>query len=64
MTEPRKEYQARIWVKLSADILPRPALSKSELEAHLIERLGVGDPESPIAGVTVGDPADRGRRRY
>ena len=33
-SEPTKEYRARIWVKLSDDFLPRPLLSKSELETR------------------------------
>ncbi len=64
MAEPRKEYRARIWVKLSEGILPQPALSKAELQAHLAERLEVDDPDSPIAAVAVDDPSDRSRRRY
>lgn len=64
MTEPRKEYRARIWVKLTNDLLPAPLLSKADLEARLVEYLEVGDPASPIAGVAVDDPADtRSRRR-
>ncbi len=64
MAEPRKEYHARIWVKLSDGILPEPALSNADLQALLVERLGVGDAESPIDSVAVDDPADRRRRRY
>ena len=30
MAEPRKEYRARIWVKLTDDLLPSPALSAEE----------------------------------
>lgn len=63
MSEPRKEYHARIWVKLSDDLLPSPVLSKAELEAHLIEGLHVGDRDSPIASVTVNDPSDSRTRR-
>ena len=44
MAEPRKEYHARIWVKLTDDLLPGPVLSKDELEAHLIEGLNGGAP--------------------
>ncbi len=65
MTKPTKEYHARIGVKLSEDILPVPALSKDELYAYLIEHLSVGDPDSPIVSLSVGDPAvRRPRRRY
>ncbi len=64
MAEPRKEYHARIWVALSEGILPQPALSKAELQAHLVERLAVGEEGSPIAAVAVDDPSDRSRRRY
>jgi len=64
VTEPTKEYGARIRVKLTEDILPGPVLSKAELEAHLNEALGVGSPESPIVSLTVSDPSDtRSRRR-
>jgi hypothetical protein len=63
MTEPRKEYQARIWVKLTDDLLPGPVLSKAELEAHLIEGLDVGDPDSPIVSLVVEDPSDTRTRR-
>ncbi len=64
MAEPQKEYHARIRVRLSDGILPEPALSKAELEAHLAERLEVGDPDSPVVSIAVDDPSDRRRRRY
>lgn len=65
MPEPSKEYHARIGVKLSDGILPVPAMSKDDLRAYLMERLGVGDAGSPIVSVSVSDPSDsRGRRRY
>jgi hypothetical protein len=64
MAEPSKEYRARIWVKLTDDLLPAPVLSKAELEARLIQDLGVGDPSSAIVSVAVDDPSDgRSRRR-
>jgi hypothetical protein len=63
MAEPRKEYQARIWVKLTDDLLPAPVLSKAELEAHLVEDLNVGDPDSPIVSLVVEDPSDKRTRR-
>jgi hypothetical protein len=63
MTEPRKEYRARIWVKLTDDLLPGPVLSKAELEAHLIEGLNVGDPDSPIVSLMVDDSSDTRTRR-
>ncbi|MDH3471590.1 MAG: hypothetical protein OEM94_09770 [Acidimicrobiia bacterium] len=59
MTEPRKEYRARIWVKLTDDLLPAPVLSRAELEAHLIDGLKVGNPDSPIASLTVDDPSNK-----
>lgn len=56
MAEPRKEYRARIWVKLTDDLLPSPVLSKEQLAGMLTEALRPGDPDSPIAGVAVEDP--------
>ena len=61
--EDRKEYHARIWVKLTDDLLPGPVLSKDELEAHLIEGLNVGHPEAPIVSLKVEDPSDKRIRR-
>lgn len=63
MAEPRKEYRARIWVRLTDDFIPAPELSKAELEAHLRSALAVGEPGSPIAGLAVEDPRDAGSRR-
>ena len=63
MTEPTKEYKARIWVKLTDDLLPGPVLSKAELQTHLTESLQVGDPHSPIVSLTVEDPSDKKTRR-
>ena len=63
MAEPRKEYHARIWVKLTDDLLPGPVLSKDELEAHLIEGLNVGRPDAPIVSLKVEDPSDTRIRR-
>ncbi|MEE8330201.1 MAG: hypothetical protein V3R84_00335 [Acidimicrobiia bacterium] len=63
MTEPTKEYSARIRVKLTDDLLPAPLLSKAELEAHLVEALGVANPDTPIVSVTVYDPSDTRTRR-
>ena len=60
-----KEYRARIWVKLSDDILPQPLLSKAELEAHLKEALNAGHADSPIVSISVDDPrTDSKPRRY
>jgi hypothetical protein len=56
MAEPRKEYRARIWVKLTNDLLPSPQLSTEELQALLADALAAGDADSPIASVTVEDP--------
>jgi hypothetical protein len=56
MAEPRKEYRARIWVKLTDELLPSPVLSKEQLQARLVEALAVGDPQSPVASVVVEDP--------
>lgn len=60
-----KEYRARIWVKLTDDMLPQPLLSKTELEAHLKHVLEVGSDDSPIVSVAVDDPRTDSRpRRY
>ncbi len=56
MAEPRKEYRARIWVKLTDELLPSPVLSREEVEKLLVEALGLGAPDSPIAGIAVDDP--------
>jgi hypothetical protein len=56
MAEPRKEYRARIWVKLTDELLPSPVLSKEQLQARLVEALQVGAPDSPVAGLAVEDP--------
>ncbi len=60
---PTKEYNARILVKLTDDLLPAPMLSKTELEAHLTEALEIANPETPILSVTVHDPSDTRTRR-
>lgn len=60
-----KEYRARIWVKLTDDMLPQPLLSKAELEAHLKAALDPGGADSPIVSVAVEDPrTDSKPRRY
>jgi hypothetical protein len=65
MAAPTKEYQAWIRVKLSESILPVPVLTREGLEAYLMEHLDVGEPDSPIVSLGVGDPAERRpRRRY
>ncbi len=56
MAEPLKEYRARIWVRLTDELLPSPVLSKGELEARLIEVLGVGQASSPVVSIVVEDP--------
>lgn len=56
MAEPRKEYRARIWVKLTDDLLPSPVLSKEQLESRLREVLEVGHPGSPVVSLAVDDP--------
>jgi hypothetical protein len=56
MAEPRKEFRARFWVKLSDDLLPTPLLSKAELEALLLDALKVGEPGSAIVSLAVNDP--------
>ena len=63
MSEPAKEYNARIRVKLTDDLLPSPSLSRSDVEAKLKEALRVGDADSAIISVTVSDPSDTRRRR-
>jgi hypothetical protein len=62
--QPSKEYRARIFVKLTDDILPQPVLSKAEVEGYLTEALNVGDAESPVISVTVDDPRDTRTKRY
>ena len=56
MAEPQKEYRARIWVKLTDELLPSPQLSKEQLRAMLVDALGAGQPGSPVVNVTVEDP--------
>ena len=56
MAEPRKEYRARIWVRLTDELLPSPVLSKAEVEALLMRALEVGQPSSAVVGVAVDDP--------
>jgi len=56
MAEPTKEYRARIWVKLTDDLLPSAVLSKAELQTLLSDALGTNDPDSPIVSVRVEDP--------
>ena len=63
MSEPSKEYNARIRVKLSDDLLPSPLLSKADVEAKLTEALDIGGADSAILSVSVSDPSDRRRRR-
>jgi hypothetical protein len=60
---PSKEYRARIFVKLTDDLLPQPFLSSAELHQHLTEALNIGDPDSPIVSVMVEDPRTT-KRRY
>ena len=62
--QPSKEYRARIWVKLSDDLLPQPVLSRSEVEEYLKEALSIGDTDSPIVSVSVDDPVTRKPKRY
>ncbi len=62
--KPSKEYRARIFVKLTDDLLPQPALSRAEVEAHLAEALKVGDPDSPVLSVAVDDPRTTRPKRY
>ena len=60
-----KEYRARVWVRLSDDILPQPLLSKAELESHLREALKPGGADSPIVSLVVEDPrTDSKPKRY
>lgn len=56
MAEPTKEYRARIRVRLTDELLPSPVMSKADLEARLVDALGVGHPDSPIISVDVFDP--------
>ena len=55
MAEPRKEYRARIWVKLTDDFLPSPELSKEQLQALLTEALRVGEVDSHVVALAVED---------
>lgn len=61
---PDKEYRARIWVKLSDDMLPSPLLSAAELQAHLNDVLKTNTPDSPIVSVAIDDPRAVKNRRY
>lgn len=63
MAQPSKEYHARIWVKLTDDLLPSPVLSKAELQEQLSAALNSGQPDSAIVSVSVGDPRDAGAKR-
>jgi hypothetical protein len=56
MAKPTKEYRAHIRVKLTDELLPSPVLSKEELQALLIEALGIGRADSPVISVAVYDP--------
>ena len=56
MAKPTKEYRAHIRVKLTDELLPSPVLSKEELQALLIEALGIGKADSPVTSVAVYDP--------
>lgn len=56
MAGPTKEYRARIWGKLTDELLPSPVLSKAELHALLAEALRAGADDSPIVSVSVDDP--------
>jgi hypothetical protein len=62
MAGPEKEYYARIWVKLTDELLPSPMLSKAELQEQLSAALNAGAPDSPIVSVSVGEPRDSRRR--
>ena len=53
---PTKEYNARIRVKLTDELLPSPVLSRQELQDLLIEALNAGKPDSPIVTISVRDP--------
>jgi len=56
MAEPQKEYRARIWVRLTDELLPSPQLSKEQLQAMLADALQTGRPDSPAVSVVVEDP--------
>ena len=56
MAEPRKEYRARIWVKLTDELLPSPVLSKEDLQAMISTALNAGAADSPVVSVAVDDP--------
>jgi hypothetical protein len=56
MAEPTKEYRATIRVKLTDELLPRPVVSKEELQALIVAALNVGGADSPVAAVAVYDP--------
>ena len=56
MAEPQKEYRARLWVKLTDELLPSPQLSKDQLQAMLADALQTGQPDSPVVNVVVEDP--------
>ncbi len=60
---PSKEYRARIFVRLSDDLLPTPVLSEAELGAQLAEALECREADSPIVAITVDDPRTI-KRRY
>lgn len=63
--KPSKEYRARIWVRLTDDMLPQPVLSKTDLEDRLKDALNAGSADSPIVSLAVDDPrTDSRRRRY
>lgn len=63
--KPSKEYRARIWVRLTEDILPQPVMSATDLQEHLTKALGIGEDDSPFTGVTVEDPRNTSKpRRY
>ena len=56
MAAPTKEYRANIGVKLTDELLPSPVLSKEQLQELLVEALGAGKADSPVASVVVYDP--------
>ena len=56
MAEPRKEYRARIYVRLTDELLPSPQLSKEQLHALLTDALHAGRADSPVVSVMVEDP--------
>ncbi len=63
--KPSKEYRARIWVKLSEDILPQPEMSATELQEYLTKTLNVDGDDSLFTGVAVEDPRNASKpRRY